>query len=291
MAVEVPEALPWEWPEGPVRRFASPATGAGVRIAVRVAEPQPPAPGSLRFDSDGGIFDVAREGEEFVIALRIRGELVRTVRFDADFTRGELTVAPDSFYARQRMYPLAYPLDEVVFLHRVVREGGLLLHAAGLARDDRGRVFTGPSGAGKTTLTRLMQHRAGLRVLSDDRIVLRPEGCGVRIFGTPWHGEAELSEAGSARLVGIHAIHHAPGVVEQSLSGAEAAGALLGNAFLPAHDPVGSREALAFADHVVCGVPVSRLGFARDERVVQHIWGASRSDALGPARDCGAAAP
>jgi len=228
---------------------------------------------ALHYDSGGGIYDIARLGREVVIALRIRGVLQRVARFDEEFRSGEVVIAPDSLYARECYYPLAYPLDELIFLHRIARDGGLMLHSCGILRGAHALLFTGPSGAGKTTISRLMREHAGASVLSDDRIVLRLDGDGIRIFGTPWHGDGELSSTGSARLRAIHVIRHAPEVLAEPLCGATAARAVLENAFLPAYDPVGAETALGFVADLVDRVRVVRLGFPKDERVVRYAWG------------------
>ncbi len=272
LAVEVPPELPWQWPDGPLRRFAVAAEPADVRVRVRIAEPRLPPGGLRHYDSGGGIFDVVRHGRQWLFVLRIRGRLQRLARFDAGFRRGEVTLAPDSFYVRECHYPLAYPLDEVVFLHRVARAGGLLVHACGVTRQGRARLFTGPSGAGKTTLARLMQRHAEAAVLSDDRVVIRPDASGFRVFGTPWHGDAPLSLAASAPLEAIYAIHHAPDNVARPLRGAAAAAAVLGNAFAPVHDPPAARRTLALAAALAERVPIVRLGFARDARVARFVW-------------------
>jgi len=274
LAIEAPPSLPWHWPEGALTRFATSAADADLQVGVRIGEVQAPSHRALRYDSGGGIFDVARDGSDFVIALRIRGVLQRVARFDEGFRCGEVVIAPDSFYARECYYPLAYPLDELIFLHRIVRDGGLMLHACGILRGGHALLFSGPSGAGKTTLSRLMSRHAGASVLSDDRVVLRPDGEGeIRIFGTPWHGDGELSSTESAPLRGIHLIRHAPEVLAEPLCGATAAGAVLENAFLPAHDPLGADTALDFVASLVEAVPVIRLGFPNDERVVRYAWG------------------
>jgi hypothetical protein len=248
LAIEVPPTLPWQWPEGPLARFATSAEAADLHVGVRVGRLEAPPRNALRYDSGGGIFDIARDGRDLVIA-------------------------PDSIYARQCYYPLAYPLDELIFLHRIVREGGLMVHSCGILRDGHALLFTGPSGAGKTTISRLMIKHAGALVLSDDRIVLRPDGGGIRIFGTPWHGDGELSAIGSARLRAIHVIRHAPEILAEPLCGSTAACAVLENAFLPAHDPTGAECALDFVAELVERVPVIRLGFPKDERIVRYAFG------------------
>ncbi|HYB13215.1 MAG TPA: hypothetical protein VEG67_07080 [Myxococcota bacterium] len=272
IAIEVPPELRWRWPEGPLRRFASSADSAHLHVGVRVGRAEAPAVETLRYDSGGGIFDVAQVGCDWVIALRIQGRLQRLARFDAEFRSGEVVVDPQSFYARERHYPLAYPLDEVIFLHRLAREGGLLLHACGVVRGREALLFSGPSGAGKTTIARLMQGVPDVRVLSDDRIAVRPSELGFRAYGTPWHGDAPLSLSDSARLGAIHVIHHAGAIEAQPLAGAAGAAAVLGNAFAPFHDPVSAERSLDLAAKLAARVPIVRLGFPKDGRVVSFAW-------------------
>lgn len=284
VAIEAPPQLPWDWPVGPLRRFAPSPDGADMTIGVRVGRPVAPAPGALRYDSSGGIFDVALEGRDWVVALRIRGELQRVARFDADFRMGEVVVDPDSFYARAAHYPLAYPLDEVLYLHRLAREGGVMLHACGVHRGDRALLFSGPSGAGKTTIARRMLGAGDVRVLSDDRVVVRTEGACFRAFGTPWHGDAPLSSDSSAELAGIHLIHQSAALEVRPLAGAEAAARLLGNAFVPVQDPRAVARTLALAERIVQRVPVARLGCPNDASVVPWAWRSARpvATALAP---------
>jgi len=52
------------------------------------------------------------------------------------------------------------------------------LHAAGLARGDRGLLIIGDSGSGKTTLATLLLE-AGWSILGDDSLLVRPTGSGV----------------------------------------------------------------------------------------------------------------
>ncbi|HKE10910.1 MAG TPA: hypothetical protein VKE73_05015 [Myxococcota bacterium] len=273
MAIEVPPELRWRWPAGPLERFASSADSAHVHVGVRVGRTESPAADALRYDSGGGIFDVAQLGRDWVIALRVQGRLQRLARFDAGFRSGEVVIDPESFYARERHYPLAYPLDEVIFLHRLAHEGGLLLHACGAVRGREALLFSGPSGAGKTTIARLLLATPGVRVLSDDRIAIRPTESGFRAYGTPWHGDAPLSLSDSASLRAIHLIHHAWGIEAEPLGGAAGAAAVLGNSFAPFHDPISTERTLDLAARLAARVPILRLGFPKDGRVNSFAWG------------------
>jgi hypothetical protein len=88
--------------------------------------------------------------------------------------------------------PFVYPLDQIVLYHLLPFGGGVLLHGAGMVLKGRGVVCPGKSGAGKTTLSRLVAP-AGLHVLSDDRAVVRRWGGPFHVFGTPWPGDAKIA--------------------------------------------------------------------------------------------------
>ena len=74
----------------------------------------------------------------------------------------------------------------VCFSMLAVQRGGLLLHAAGIVKDEQAYVFAGPSGTGKSTIAGLSADRG--RILSDEMIYVQGVERGGYIFGTPFHG-------------------------------------------------------------------------------------------------------
>ena len=72
-----------------------------------------------------------------------------------------------------------------------INNNSVLLHAAGVIRNGSGYVFFGPSGAGKTTTSRIAAKSSD--VVSDDLVVIRLENGIGRLYGVPFRGE--LSEA------------------------------------------------------------------------------------------------
>ena len=58
-------------------------------------------------------------------------------------------------------------------MYYLARHSGILIHASGIEINQKGYIFAGRSGAGKTTIAMqfLARHYAGL--LSDDRVILR----------------------------------------------------------------------------------------------------------------------
>ena len=97
-----------------------------------------------------------------------------------------------------------------------VRGRGLALHATlFLLPDGRAVACPGISGAGKSTIARLLGETSalhGARVLSDDRvgITVRPDG-GFEAWSTPWYSTAAVSAAGHGPLSALVLLRHGRG--------------------------------------------------------------------------------
>jgi len=89
------------------------------------------------------------------------------------------------------------------FLYSLVllKEPGFLVHAAGLIKNEKGYIFPGKSGVGKTTIARLSP---GATLLSDDIPLVKMGGTPL-IFGTPFWGDLAVGgKKTSAPLAGIY---------------------------------------------------------------------------------------
>jgi hypothetical protein len=140
-------------------------------------------------------------------------------------------------------------------------EGGLLVHAASLARGDRGYVFAGPSGSGKTTLARL----SGATLLSDELSIVRRRADGVTCHGTPFWGE--LARGGDNRtvpLAGLYRLRKAAAHGRRPLARGPALAALLENVLWFSRDPAAVRRVVALAGETIERVPCYELEFRRD---------------------------
>lgn len=85
----------------------------------------------------------------------------------------------------------------------VNREGGLVLHAAGIELDGRAVLFIGPSGAGKTTAA---NHSAGARWMARDRAAIYPTPLGWYAAGMAGGDTIDLPRA-PARVLPLAGIY------------------------------------------------------------------------------------
>ncbi len=70
------------------------------------------------------------------------------------------------------------------YIQWTLHRGGLLLHSAAIEKDGKGVALAGFSGMGKSTLALHLMSR-GLTFVSNDRLMIRPDGNGVRMYGVP----------------------------------------------------------------------------------------------------------
>ena len=90
----------------------------------------------------------------------------------------------------------------------LARRGATILHASCAAENGSALVFTGHSGAGKSTISTIAE-RCGWKVLSDDRTILTIEDGVVRASGTPWHGSHKSGMSESLPVQAIFLLEQA----------------------------------------------------------------------------------
>ncbi len=247
-------------------------TRRGADIRLSLSEEVPPDPeGPELFDS-GGVWRVHRHRRGLLYDFRVprlRPPVYKAVVIDDRLREGRL------HFPRIEggpVWALDYPLDELLFQHRLAREGAVEVHACGVVWRGRAVVFCGRSGAGKSTMARLWRrHTRGTRVLSDDRVVLRRSARGVRAWGTPWHGDGGYALPESSPLGAVFFLRHGLRTRVRSLDRAAAAARLLARSFPPPWDSVAMTRALDTCAVVTAAVPAYELAFRPDSSVVHAV--------------------
>ena len=192
--------------------------------------------------------------------------------FDKEFASGEVVVHRPYFPRGHLVYPLEYPLDELLLIHLLAAGRGVEVHACGVVdASGQGYLFAGQSGAGKTTMARLWQKTEEVQVLSDDRIILRYQSGRFWMYGTPWHGEAGLSSPARAPLKGVYLLRHGPSNRLVPLRRSSTAARLVACSFPPFYHSSGLDFTLGFLDQLVEAVPCYELSFTPDERVIALV--------------------
>jgi hypothetical protein len=154
--------------------------------------------------------------------------------------------------------------------YRLLEEGGALLHSAGVSDGESAWLLLGPSGAGKTTASRLCL-AAGGTVLSDDlNAVLFRDG-EARLRKLPFTGDLGERTGGPESVPLRAVLRLAQGEKEglRPLSPAAALAGLVAAAPFVNRDPFRREALLGVLERLARAVPAWEVTFAREGR----LWG------------------
>jgi hypothetical protein len=150
------------------------------------------------------------------------------------------------------------------------REQGFLLHASSVIRNGRAFLFTGPSGAGKTTIVR--HAPSDVTVLTDEISYVRRQGGRYVAFGTPFAGEwADVGQPVSAPIAAVFQLARGSDPEHTPLDQPSAVRTLMRNILFFAHDQTLTRQVLDTACDCAETVPAFQLRFAPGPLVWETI--------------------
>jgi len=276
---------PISWPMLPFRTFLDSSNHhPDIDFAITVVEELPNfSQGPLQFDACHGLWRLYHADTGFLFeSLDTKTQQPSTrALITKDFSHVDVWTVGEEPASGKGWVPVKIlnPLVEVCLLTRLAREGGLLLHSAGILSPTGGYIFTGASGTGKSTLSGFFND-CGASVLSDERMIIRKCGETFAMHGTPWIGSGAFAENESGILTELFCIRHgAQHQIEKLTPGAVLA-LILPQCFLPHWDRSAMESTMAFLSDLIAHVPCQRLTFAKQPDVVDHIQGQIARTAL-----------
>ncbi len=122
----------------------------------------------------------------------------------------DIVIRPEEYdYSR---YPKKLSEESVCYMesgrqmyNELLKFGGFYLHSSAVELDGKAYLFSGPSGMGKSTHTRLWQSVFGeaAQVFNDDKPALRRIDGKWYAYGTPWCGKDRINQNKKVPLAGI----------------------------------------------------------------------------------------
>jgi hypothetical protein len=196
----------------------------------------------------------------------------KVARFRKDFNKGGVLLHRPYFDHDQPIYPLEYPLDELLISNFLLLGRGIEVHTSGVVdAQGNGHLFVGHSGAGKSTMANLWHKVPEAKILSDDRIILRNSGNRIWMYGTPWHGNAGYASPERAPLTRIYFLKKGQKNTVLLKRKAEAVESLFTRSFSSFYRTEALDFGLSFLEKVAKAVPCCELSFVPDKRVIEFI--------------------
>ena len=234
--------------------------------------PNPLEPTSLPIFETGRGWRLYQDHNRWVIWVQTRNLNPYLVgNFSSDFHSGEIFAAESDQEPGKKIFPLSYPLGELLMINLLATGYGIMLHSCGVIDRESGIVFAGIGTAGKSTTARLWKGLPGVRVLNDDHTIIRKIDGEFRVYGTPWHGQGGISLAANAPLKKIFILKHAETNLAVHLSPAQAATALLVRSFAPLWSTSSMTFTLQLLDELCQAIPCYELGFVPDQSAVEYV--------------------
>lgn len=163
--------------------------------------------------------------------------------------------------------PLAYPLDGLVLYYLTVIKGDIFIHGSGVEYNNKGFLFTGASGRGKTTMAKLWDENGG-KVIHDDRLIIRYIQGRHIMYNTPVYNNDNPSQS---QLDKIFVIYHGARNDQQKLLGANALTNIMANCIQHnwSHDNINRLTGSLI--NMNNQLPVYKLYFQPDKSAINYI--------------------
>ena len=163
--------------------------------------------------------------------------------------------------------PLSYPMGPLVLYYLTTTANAVMIHSSGIFDGKKGRLFSGFSGVGKSTMAGLWQQN-GCSVVNDDRMILTIENGKVMMQNTP------MFYQDLPKVTELHAIYLLKQTKEhciRRLNNAEAVSRLLAFCIQHGYDKDFLEHHLNTVFDIYNLIPIYELGFKLDADVIDFI--------------------
>lgn len=212
-------------------------------------------------------------------AINIGPRPYRIAIFDTEFKKGTIYVKLSRALSYSNNLqiskpflpdPLQSPLSELLIMNWLASDQGLLFHGCAVMNVDRGYLFLGHSGQGKSTMARLWQDQ-GI-ILHDDHIVLRKIKDCFLAFATPWYRQ-DVGTSEGVTVNKIFFLHHGLKNRAYRQNKSQALFSLLQYSYLPVWRRDGMEQVVEFCRQLAREIPCFLLDFVPNPRVLDYIKG------------------
>ncbi len=163
--------------------------------------------------------------------------------------------------------PLAYPMGPLLLYYLTVPHEAIMIHASGISENETGRIFSGFSGVGKSTMAKLWADKGHLTI-NDDRLIIRKKNGAFYIYNTPMHYRDYPK---TSPLHSVFLPYHAPKNTIAPVPLTKAISKLLGYSIIHGYDKNHLEQHLSFLVDMCTQLPVFSLGVVPTPAIIEFI--------------------
>lgn len=229
------------------------------------------------FENDVLVFEAENEEQKFYSIYKVGNELGFIIYNQQTKNEIQQIALLDSTFTHWKVYSelatdnhilaLKYPLGPIVMLYMTLNSDAVLMHASCAYDGISARIFSGFSGAGKSTISQLWA-ASGNSIINDDRIIIRKQQNGYFVHNTPMYYKDMPKKA---PLSSIYLISHFPENKSKRITGALAISKVMAFCIQNNFDRQFIQSRLNFFSELCLQIPVCELGFVPNESVVNYV--------------------
>ena len=178
----------------------------------------------------------------------------------------DIEIDPLCFDSAKYIVPLSYEAMAFqesgrLFFVRLIEHGGFYLHSSSVVYEDKGYLFSAPSGTGKSTHTKLWQQVFGeeAKVFNDDKTLLRQLDGTWYAYGAPWCGKDNININMKVPVAGICFLKQGTENRIRRLTQAEAVSKIISQTICKFKDVERLDLMLSHVEKIVQEIPVFEL--------------------------------
>jgi hypothetical protein len=231
---------------------------------------------SDKFELQQAVFEAENEEQKFYSIYRTgmglsfviynqqeKNTIQQIALLDENFTHWTLYSNP----TEDGFFPLLYPMGPIIMHYMTLNTDAVMMHASGTFDGKNGRIFTGFSGAGKSTMSKIWSDAHSL-IINDDRLIVRCQDNEFYIHNTPMY---YYDNRKKTALHSIFIISHSPTNKIKKLEGAMAISKTMAYCIQNNFDKQFIHNRLNFLSKLITKVNIYDLGFVNDANVVDFI--------------------
>lgn len=210
-------------------------------------------------------YDIYRynEGLGFVIYnQQLKNTIQQIALLDKDFRNWTIFSTNESDFN-----PLRYPMGPIIMHYMTVQTNSVMMHASCAFDGKKGRIFSGFSGVGKSTMSHIWAN-AGCTIVNDDRLIIREFENDFIVYNTPMYYKDIPKKA---PLNAVYLIRHSPTNSIEKLNGAHAASRTMAFCIQNNFDRSFVAERISFFARLANKVSIYDLGFVPNASVIDFI--------------------
>ncbi len=145
-----------------------------------------------------------------------------------------------------------------------------VFHGAAITYNDKGYIFTAPSGTGKSTHIKLWKDFLGepVDIVNGDKPIIKLEGDGFSVFGSPWAGKENWGKNRKAPLCALCFVEQSPTNSVKRLSTSDVVARIIKQTYRP-KNVAAYLKTLELLDSMLKNVPVFLLRCDMSENAVK----------------------